>query len=59
MKIRITATWEYEADPKHYPSPHPQDMLRVDLENYRDDAAKGGLDLEFEDNIQITGEVIQ
>lgn len=38
-KLRLTLTYEYEADPKYYDTDVPADMARVDQEQMQDDPA--------------------
>lgn len=57
MKIRITATWEYEPNPDDYPGgASPAFMMETDRDGYRDLMVQSLRDV---DNIEIKGEVIQ
>lgn len=55
MKIRITATWDYEPDPVHYGTEDPVDMLEIDLAGYR----SMQLGEYLNEQVTITGEVIE
>lgn len=59
MKLRITATWDYEPKPEHYGTEDPVDMLEIDLAGYRSLHAQAALGDLTDENVTFTGEVIQ
>ena len=58
MKLRITATFEYEPRPDDYDTDDPQEMLNIDLDNL---TAVPGRFVDFvgSDDVTFTGEVIK
>ncbi len=55
-RLRITATVEYEADPKNYQTDDPKEMVSIDLNNLNE----GYTSLEdfFDDSTDIKIEVV-
>jgi hypothetical protein len=50
-KLRVTVSFEYEADPEWYPTSDPTEMAKIDLDNFVDDP---GLLFEFMDTRDLT-----
>lgn len=36
IKLRVTITYEYDADPEHYGTDVPEEMAAIDMWNYRE-----------------------
>lgn len=59
MKLRITATWEYDPSDYDYGTDNPEDQLAIDLAGYRALSARGALGELQGEQITFTGEVVQ